>query len=174
MGLTRTMTLAMATAGLCLALPGCEKAKEVAADAAGLPTDKNILFWTDEQRNKAFRIMDKLVPSNTIAAGESPATLEMGEPLSVEIADGEGSMTLDQYMERQQTAGIVVLQDGKIRMEEYRLDFGKDDRWTSFSVAKSLVSTLVGAAVNDGHIKSLEDPLTDYIPELKSAADMTA
>ncbi len=166
MGLTRKLTLAIATAGLCLALPGCEKVKEVAADAAGLPTDNNILFWTDEQRNRAFRMMDRLGPSNTIAAGDSPATLETGDPLTVEIADGEGSMTLDQYMERQQTAGIVVLQDGKIRMEEYRLDFGKDDRWTSFSVAKSLVSTLVGAAVSDGHIKSLEDPLTDYIPEL--------
>ena len=63
-------------------------------------------------------------------------------------------------------AGLVIMQDGKIRLEEYRRDFAADDRWTSFSVAKSLVSTLVGAAIKDGHIKSMDDPLTDYIPEL--------
>lgn len=169
MGLGRKLTLAMTGVGLCLALPGCEKVKEVAADAAGLPTDKNILFWTDDQRNKAFRMMDTLVPSNTIAAGTEPKVLEQGEALPKEF-DVDGKMlSVDQYMADQRTAGIVILQDGKIRLEEYRMDFEKDDRWTSFSVAKSLVSTMVGAAIKDGLIKSIDDPLTDYIPELKGS-----
>ncbi len=169
MGLGKKLTLAMTGVGLCLALPGCEKVKEVAADAAGLPTDKNILFWTDDQRNKAFRMMDTLVPSNTIEAGSAPKILEKGEALPKEFeVDGE-MLSVDQYMADQRTAGIVILQDGKIRLEEYRMDFGKDDRWTSFSVAKSLVSTMVGAAIKDGFIKSIDDPLTDYIPELKGS-----
>jgi len=84
------------------------------------------------------------------------------------MVDGK-ALSIDQYMTDQRLAGIVILQDGKIRLEEYRMDFGKDDRWTSFSVAKSLVSTLVGAAIKDGHIKSIDDPLTDYISELKGS-----
>ncbi|MEO9468948.1 serine hydrolase [Parasphingorhabdus sp.] len=166
MGLGKKMTLAMTGIGLCLALPACQKAKEVAADAAGLPTDNNILFWTDEQRNKAFRMMDTLVPSNTISAGENIKSLETGAPLPMEYEMGGNVISVDDYMAQQRAAGIVILQDGKIRLEEYRMDFEADDRWTSFSVAKSLVSTLVGAAIKDGSIKSIDDPLTDYIPEL--------
>ncbi len=169
MGLGKKLTLAMTGVGLCLALPGCQKVKEVAADAAGLPTDKNILFWTDDQRNKAFRMMDVLVPSNTIEAGSKPKVWEKGEALPKEFEIDGQMLSVDQYMADQRTAGIVILQDGKIRLEEYRMEFGKDDRWTSFSVAKSLVSTMVGAAIKDGFIKSIDDPLTDYIPELKGS-----
>lgn len=169
MSLGKKLTLAMTGVGLCLALPGCEKVKEVAADAAGLPTDKNILFWTDDQRNKAFRMMDTLVSSNTIEAGSAPKTLAQGKALPEEFEVDGKMLSVDQYMDDQRTAGIVILQDGKIRLEEYRMDFGKDDRWTSFSVAKSLVSTMVGAAIKDGFIKSIDDPLTDYIPELKGS-----
>ncbi|MEP3226385.1 MAG: serine hydrolase [Parasphingorhabdus sp.] len=169
MGLGKTLTLAMTGVGLCLALPGCEKVKEVAADAAGLPTDKNILFWTDDQRAKAFRMMDSLVPSNTIAAGGEPKALSQGPDLPTEFDVAGKKLSVDQYMADQRMAGIVILQDGKVRLEEYRMDFGKDDRWTSFSVAKSLVSTMVGAAIKDGLIQSIDDPLTDYIPELKGS-----
>jgi CubicO group peptidase (beta-lactamase class C family) len=61
---------------------------------------------------------------------------------------------IDEYMTRQNTAGSrVIVQDGKIRFERYGLGFDADGRWTSFSVAKSFTSTLVGAAIQDGHIR---------------------
>jgi CubicO group peptidase (beta-lactamase class C family) len=74
------------------------------------------------------------------------------------------------YMAHQRSAGIIIVQDGKIRFEKYSLDFSKTGRWTSFSVAKSLTSTLVGAAVRDGYIKSLDDKVTAYIPDMKGSA----
>ena len=166
MKLLGTLALLSAT---CLSLTACEQVQKVAADAVGLPTDKNILFWTDAQRDKAFRMMDTLVPSNTIEAGENPKVLETGTALPDSFEVAGKPLSIDEYMEQQRLAGMVILQDGKIRKEEYRRDFDKDDRWTSFSVAKSLVSTLVGAAIKDGHIKSLDDPLTTYIPELKGS-----
>lgn len=169
MNFSRKFMLSMAGASLCLALPACERVKEVAADAAGLPSDKNILFWSDEQRNKAFRMMDVLAPSRTIEAGSEPRILAQGKPLPTEFEVDGKMLSVDRYMANQRAAGMVILQDGKIRLEEYRMDFGKDDRWTSFSVAKSLVSTMVGAAINDGFIKSIDDPLTDYIPDLKGS-----
>jgi CubicO group peptidase (beta-lactamase class C family) len=73
-------------------------------------------------------------------------------------------------MAKQRAAGIVILQDGKLRFEKYGLGFGPEGRWTSFSVAKSFTSTLVGAAIQDGYIKSLEDKVSQYIPGLKGSA----
>jgi CubicO group peptidase (beta-lactamase class C family) len=67
-------------------------------------------------------------------------------------------------------SGILVLKDGKIILERYGLGRGPDDRWTSFSVAKSVTSTLIGAAIRDGKIHSLDDPVTRYISELKGSA----
>lgn len=157
----------------CISLTACEQVQKVAANAAGLPTDENVLFWTQDQRDNAFRQMEVLTTTRTIEAGDTIREIPAGKPLpallpAVDGTDGAG-ISIDDYMADQRLAGLVVLQDGKARLEEYRMDFTKDDRWTSFSVAKSLVSTLVGAAIKDGFIKSLDDPLTTYIPELEGS-----
>src|SRR3546814_12161182 len=73
-------------------------------------------------------------------------------------------------MAKQRNAGLIIVQDGKVRLEKYALGYGAAGRWTSFSVAKSFTATLVGAAVKDGYIKSLDDKVTVYIPGLKGSA----
>ena len=73
-------------------------------------------------------------------------------------------------MAGQRSAALLVVHDGKLRLERYGLGFDADGRWTSFSVAKSITSTLVGAAMRDGHIKSMDDKVTDYIPQMKGSA----
>ena len=83
----------------CLSLTACEQVQKVAADAAGLPTDKNILFWTDSQRDKAFRMMDTLVPSHTIAAGENPKILATGKALPDSFEVAGKPLSIDDYME---------------------------------------------------------------------------
>ena len=125
-----------------------------------LPRDQNVLFWTQEQRDLAFRMFDTVVPANTIRAGTTPLALPQGAALPGDAA------ALDAYTERQRLAGLIVIHDGKVRLERYGLGFGAAGRWTSFSVAKSFTSTLVGAAIQDGHIASLADPVTRYIPAL--------
>jgi CubicO group peptidase (beta-lactamase class C family) len=72
-------------------------------------------------------------------------------------------------MSGQRTAGLVIIQDGEVRLEKYGLDFDAEGRWTSFSVAKSFTSTLVGAAIKDGFISSIDDKVSDYIPDLKGS-----
>jgi CubicO group peptidase (beta-lactamase class C family) len=157
----------------CISLTACEQVQKVAANAAGLPTDENVLFWTQDQRDNAFRQMEVLTTTRTIEAGDTVREIPAGKPLPALLPAADGTdgagISIDDYMADQRLAGLVVLQDGKARLEEYRMDFTKDDRWTSFSVAKSLVSTLVGAAIKDGFIKSLDDPLTTYIPELEGS-----
>ncbi|MEP4484244.1 MAG: serine hydrolase [Halioglobus sp.] len=147
-------------------LGGCEQMKIGYAKLTGLPTDQNILFWTSPQRDKAFRQMEVLTNTRTISAGETPRELSTGEPLSVALTQETKADTIATYLKNQNAAGVIVLHDGKIRLEAYNNDYTADGRWTSFSVAKSLTSTLVGAAIKDGYISSLDAPLTEYIPAL--------
>lgn len=70
------------------------------------------------------------------------------------------------FMEAARISGILVLKDGEIVLEEYALGRQPDDRWTSFSVGKSVTSILLGAAIQDGYIDSLDDPATKYVPNL--------
>ena len=139
--------------------------KDLRALATNLPTDSDVLFWTIPQRDAAFRAIDSipvLAKSNIIEAGEKVYPLPTGTPLTI---DG-----VDEYMKTQRTAGLVIVHDGRIRLEKYGLNFDGNGKWTSFSVAKSLTSTLVGAAIKDGFIKSLKDKVTAYIPEMKGSA----
>jgi CubicO group peptidase (beta-lactamase class C family) len=113
--------------------------------------------------------MEAHFPVSTAARGERVHALLPGAPLSVSAVGGQ-PFDLAAYMASEKTAGILVLQDGKVRLERYGLGYGPNGRWTSFSVAKSVTSTLVGAAVKDGYIKSLDDKVTRYIPGLRGSA----
>lgn len=74
------------------------------------------------------------------------------------------------YLAYNRVAGLLVLKDGKVVFEDYELGTGPQTRWPSFSIAKSFSSTLVGAALHQGLISSLDDPLTTYVPQLKGGA----
>jgi CubicO group peptidase (beta-lactamase class C family) len=129
-----------------------------------LPKDMNVLFWSQDVRDQAFQAMENLpsVQINVVKAGGKALPLEQGTPLDLGI-------DVDAYMAGQRNAGLLILVDGKIRLEKYALGFNADKRWTSFSVAKSFTSTLVGAAIKDGSIRSIDDAVTNYIPALKGS-----
>ncbi len=132
---------------------------------SAMPTNRDVLMWTIPQRDAAFRAMDRLpvlAEARAIMPSDKPLPLPPGKPLEVP--------GLAAYMASQRAAGLVIVQDGKIRLERYGLDFDGKGRWTSFSVAKSFTSTLVGAAVKDGAIRSLDDKVSQYIPDLRGSA----
>jgi CubicO group peptidase (beta-lactamase class C family) len=122
-----------------------------------------ILFWSQAQRDANFPKMETLFPAHTVKAGTVVRLLPMGR--SIEPAMG-GAAAVDALIAENSIAGLLVLKDGKIVLERYARTLTPTGRWTSFSVAKSFTSTLVGAAVRDGFIKSLDDPVTRYLPEL--------
>lgn len=140
--------------------------KETRGLLATLPTNRDLLFWSLPQRDAAFRALDRvslLAKSRVIAAGGTPMPLPPGPPLKLPL-------DVDAYMAGQRSAALLIVHDDKLRLERYGLGFDGGGRWTSFSVAKSMTSTLVGAAIRDGHIKSMDDKLTDYIPQMKGSA----
>jgi CubicO group peptidase (beta-lactamase class C family) len=142
---------------------GCTSlAKEDRGQSASMPQDIDVLNWSLAQRDAAFRAMEQAFPSGDIAASTMPLPLPDGKSLEIP--------GIDAYMENQRVAGMVILQDGKVRFERYGLGFDAKGRWASFSVAKSIASTLAGAAIKDGYIKSLEDKVTTYLPEMRGSA----
>ena len=77
---------------------------------------------------------------------------------------------LANLIEDTHTSALFVLRDGKVRFEQYWLTGGPNVHWISFSVAKSFVSALVGIAVSEGFISSIEEPITKYLPILVGSA----
>jgi CubicO group peptidase (beta-lactamase class C family) len=129
------------------------------------PSELAVLFWNDAQRSQRFRAMEQWFAGHEVPAAKTARALPKGAPLSAEL-----QAELKALMASTNTAGIMVLEDGKVRYEAYGLGLGAADRWTSFSVAKSFTSTLLGAALKDGFIASLDDPVTKYIPGLAGSA----
>lgn len=152
-------------AALACAAAGCGVPASTSATGDALPEDLNVLFWTQDQRDTAFRTMETVpkVVVNRVVAGGPVYPLPQGAPI-------DPGVDVDAYMAAQRNAGLIIVQDGKVRLEKYALGYDASGRWTSFSVAKSFTSTLVGAAVKDGYIKSLDDKVTAYIPGLKGSA----
>ena len=139
--------------------------KETRGIIAAMPTSPDVLSWSQSQRHAGFRALDRLpflAKASEVAPSANPMPLPAGKPLAIP--------GIDAYFTDQQAAGLVILQDGKVRFERYGLDFDASGRWTSFSVAKSFTSTLVGAAIQDGSIDSLDDKVSRYIPDLRGSA----
>jgi len=128
-------------------------------------SELQVLFWNDAQRSERFRAMEQWFAGHEVPAASKTRALPKGAALSPGL-----QADLKALMAASGAAGVMVLEDGKVRFEDYGLGLGPDDRWTSFSVAKSFTSTLLGAAVKDGFITSLDDPVTQYIPGLKGSA----
>jgi CubicO group peptidase (beta-lactamase class C family) len=140
--------------------------KETRGLLATFPTNRDILFWSEPQRDAAFRALDRLpvlAKARVVPAGDTPQPLPSGPPLKLPL-------DVDAYMAGQRSSALLVVHDGKVRLERYGLDFDAAGRWTSFSVAKSITSTLVGAALRDGFIRSMDDKVSDYVPDMKGSA----
>lgn len=174
------ITITVSGAVLAVMLAGCAGSTSGSAPAASGPpapqvrlvqpparaqSELQVLFWNDAQRSERFRVMEKWFAGHEVPAARTPRMLPKGKPLSPAL-----QAEITALMQSTKTAGVMVLVNGKVVHEEYGLGLKPADRWTSFSVAKSFTSTLLGAAVKDGYIKSLDDPVTKYIPGLKGSA----
>lgn len=166
----RVILLATAIAAAACAQPARQSQPDTPINAGPAITAGNeaklrqvgaeVLFWSQAERDTNFRQMENLFPGHVVRARGPVRLLPAGKPLAIDPA------VVDAYMKDWNTAGLIVLRDGKVVLERYGLGFGRRGRWTSFSVAKSFTSTLVGAAIKDGYIKSVDAPVTKYIPEL--------
>lgn len=113
-----------------------------------------------------FRHMERIFPARELGASNAPYAFPRAEqplPPHYEFAGRTG--VVGEFLERSQTTGLLVLQNGVIVHEEYRLGATADSRFTSWSLAKSVVAALVGIALKDGAIRSLDDKVVSYLPD---------
>jgi CubicO group peptidase (beta-lactamase class C family) len=113
-----------------------------------------------------------LWPHRVIRRGDAVRPLP---PHARSLADltfevGDIRLSLYDYMTRRRTDGLLILKRGEVALERYGIGSGPESRRTSYSIAKSLTSTLVGAALHDGAIGSLDDRCDLYLPRLRGSA----
>ena len=130
----------------------------------------NSLFSGAEQYENLNRLFT-FIPSSTLSPSSDPINFISNKsmPLPINFNFNGEEVETQSFLERTDTSALLVLKDGKIQFEEYWLTGGENVQWLSMSVAKSFISTLVGIAIRDGHIKNIEEAISDYVPELKNS-----
>lgn len=121
------------------------------------------LIWRDADTGDQFRF-----PHRTIAAGASQA-LPLGQKPDFFARSGAApgvSGEFKDFLGSTGTTAFLVIHRGQLVYEHYGDKVQPTARQTSFSVAKSFASVLVGIAISEGKIKQLDEPITTYIPEL--------
>lgn len=130
------------------------------------------LFWSFEQKVAGFRNMEQISWARVVPADENVYPLPRNDTDlgSLEFSHDNEAWTIDKYVEQQKIAGLIVVKDGAIVYERYELGNTEESRWISYSVAKSVTSLLVGAAINDGHIEDVDEIVSDYLPRLNGSS----
>ena len=137
------------------------EAKAATADPSkGRSRSSRLGAWDDYRR----------FPARRIDASANPYIYEKGPGYPSGLPDDlflpSGNDDLETFLRSSETTAFIVVDDDKLIYERYFNGYERDSTQTSFSVAKSFASALVGIAIDDGVI-SIDDPITDYIPELK-------
>ncbi|MEO1786275.1 MAG: serine hydrolase [Pseudomonadota bacterium] len=126
----------------------------------------------DDRRAWLNRSMSEVFPVRTVAKPvvSQPLPERSGALEGFSFRHAGSDLSIDDLHERQDMLGLVVLKDGAVVHESYGPGAGPGTLFTTWSVVKSLTSTLVGLAVQDGYIGSVDEPLTAYLPELRGTA----
>ena len=127
------------------------------------------IMWGDSDVGDLYRF-----PTRAIKASEDPVEFETalddlltGNPVSDQAVQAV-NVPFETFFENTNTTALIVLHGDQVLYETYFNGADRETIQTSFSVAKSFTSTLVGIAIEEGFIHSLDDPITDYLPELSS------
>lgn len=118
-----------------------------------------------------YRNIDRLFPTREVASGAKPYPLPAADKQLTQVKFKSNGKNYDlfDYLALNRVSGLLVLKDGKIAYELYQYGNSPKTRWMSMSIAKSVTSTLIGAAVQDGLI-DIKDPVAKYVPRLKGSA----
>jgi CubicO group peptidase (beta-lactamase class C family) len=171
---------------MALALAACvpEQPPAVAAAPARAMTDAERAqaypigaaadYWRPATIIGSFSAMDRIFTARPIAAAPRPLPLRAtppGPPLAVSFTHAGRNWTLDSYLEGTATTAFLALRrDGTVLVERYLHQRRPEDRLTSWSMAKTVTAILVGLALADGRIASLDDPAGRYVPGLAGSA----
>src|SRR5919107_833457 len=123
----RTSAAKIFLLNLMVLVAACTAAVEPSADRGVREAGAEVLFWSQQQRDANFRQMERLFPASRVAAGGSPRRLAQGASLLSALG---GEAAVQALMARLNVAGLLILQNGQIRLERYGRGFSPEQRWT--------------------------------------------
>ncbi len=129
-------------------------------------------LFSGAEQYENFNRLAELYPVSTMTASETPFDFPDGEaaPLPASFTYKGKEIDTETFLQETDTSAVLVIKDGEVRTERYMLTGGRDVNWLSMSVAKSFISAAVGIAVEEGHITSIEEPITKYALSLAGSA----
>lgn len=154
---------------VCLARPAVSQERDADASDIGTVQEMYDGKLLPDRQVRTFRNIDRLFPTRIVAAG-GPVRSFARSSRSLDglvVRSGGKNHDLYDYMSMNRVAGLMVLKNGETVFEDYELGNDEDTRWMSMSIAKSITSTLVGAAIRDGKIERIDDRVDTYLPALK-------
>lgn len=143
-------------------------------DEPGVPPPigrfEDMMTWPEDVQLTSYRQMERVYPTRRVRRGPEVRPLPQGPALSLQYRHEGQTRGIDAFMQRNRCTGLLLLQDGQVRLERYAAGRDAQSRWPSFSVAKSISSVLLGMALHEGLIQSLDQPVTDHVPKLSGSA----
>lgn len=142
----------------------------ISAPRQHLPRGEDFLLLPPSIQPYAYRIVDRLFAHRVVRRGLNVRELPRGPEIAPRyVADGV-EHGVASFMDRNAIVGLLVIRRGAVVLERYGLGLQEHDRWSTMSTVKSMTAMLVGAAVRDGAIASIDEPLTRYLPALRGSA----
>jgi CubicO group peptidase (beta-lactamase class C family) len=129
-------------------------------------------LFTGAEQYENFNRMRALFPTGEMTPSDQVFEFGEGPPISLPSSfeyNGESRNT-QTFLQETDTSALLVLKEGNVVFEAYWLTGGRDVQWLSMSVAKSFISAAVGIAISEGHIASIDEPVTQYVPSLIGSA----
>src|SRR5215470_6104059 len=145
--------------------PGGPDAEAFGA-SLGYPKGTPANYWRARWQVGSFSHLDEIFRGRLIHKASMPSRLvRIAEPRLTWTFRG-AHLTLDDYLSRNLTTGLLIARGETIVVERYQ--YGRTDRhrFTSWSMAKTVTAMLVGIAIDEGRIRSVDDPAAVYVPEL--------
>ncbi len=169
--------LALAAVGTARAAGQRLRAEELIAAPAydsgsGVPTPA--AMFTTPNTAVTYRNIEEIFPTRRVPASNAASVLATVPTPDIHYQYQGLRLSIADFAKRTDTTGLLILKDDKIVFEGYYEGADQQDLFMSFSAGKSFVSTLVGLALGEGKIKSLNDPIIQYLPELNGSAYATA
>jgi len=135
--------------------------------AQGFPMGERTTFFTVPFMVGSHSQLDQLFEARTVRRADRPSPLGRApsEPVIQYYYQG-GAADLDLYLQRNPTTGLLVARGDTILLERYQYGRNDQHRFTSWSMAKTVTAMLVGIAIAEGRIRSVDDPASAYVPGL--------
>lgn len=142
-------------------------AADYGAGPAGFPRADRSNWWSPEYLVDSHSRLDEILPARAVARAAIPSPLRRAatEPAITYRFAGE-SRTLDGYLARHPATGLLIARGDTILVERYQYGRRDTHRFTSWSMGKTITAMLVGIAIEEGRIRSIDDRADAYVPEL--------